>query len=61
MLSLARLPYVLVPIPTAPEPVTVVDAVLMLKMEKVLVALLEVAKENALARSFFRVDEAWFV
>jgi len=47
-----------VAIPTAPEPAAVVEAVLILKMEKVFDALDDVAKEKALARSFLRVEVA---
>lgn len=55
---MAKLPKVEVAIPIAPEPAAVVEAVLILKMEKVLTAVDDVAKEKALARSFFKVEVA---
>lgn len=56
--NLARLPYVVVAIPTAPDPPVVVEAVEILKMAKVPVAVDEVAMPKALARSLAKVVEA---
>ena len=53
-MSLARPEGEEVPIPTAPWPLEVVEAVEMVNIARVPEALVEVAKVKALARSFFR-------
>ncbi len=53
-------PRVEVPIPMAPDPSGVVEAVDMVNMDEVATAPVEVANVNAFSVSFTMVEVAWF-